>query len=479
MSHLSCRRFALFPIFVLVVGTLFRAQPVAAQSEGLEIEHSPNAKRALRLHAEKRAELVSQYHQSIELPAERFAKTCERHIDRYIALLDREMRTLRRKGLLDEAKAVQAAIQRAEGWTISSPDSEGVHFLTKENLEVTSNEKATKLGVDLQVNVEKATELYNKQAQVVFDQYKAKVDAARSALQDELAKTLEIEQRAGRLEAVQEVQAAIGAVKKLPEALRPEPALSDQSQSGPHKASLPHVGFYLISYDGGSFDDQKFLIQLTEEGGVAHRRFNSYGRDDWHEYNLPIEIASHKKNKMVLTHVDHITRRDIVHVLMLNEEGVPFLDHAYADQEACEKGYGRSQGAVHRMGSPGTDLLGLEDGKYILAMDMQIDQWRRARRGTFSIKLEIVHGIIYRTHFNTTQDPEKWTSTGMEFFEVTVDEKKLMLEYDKAAHHWTDYFEIEMTRRGNPKVNHWWRKDGHDNGEPPHCSGKLVRVEDE
>ncbi|MEM6505514.1 MAG: hypothetical protein AAF711_08600 [Planctomycetota bacterium] len=461
------------------LGVLSVAWTAPAQSEGLELEHSPNARHVLRKHAEKRADLEADFLASLAEPAKRFRQACDRHVQRYTAMLDREVRSLTRAGSIEEAKAVQAAMQRVESWRIAAPDSSGLHFLSKVDLEVAASEKATKLGVDLLVGVETAGAAYAKQVDRSFEQYKTKVAAVRQTLQGEFARINEQEQRAGRLEAVDELNKAIAAIKKLPEVDRPVPETEQAEEPIEDKTNErpSYAGFYLIEYETGFLDNAKLMIQLDEQGGTVHRAYLDTGRWSWKDYNDPIRVEVKDKRALILTHHDHMRKRDMVHEFKLSD-GVPLSTAAWPDKEAYRIGQARCDGSIRVLGSPGADLLGLEDGTYVMAMDMHINSRRQEERKTYSMKIKITGGVIYRTHRNWTLKASAWHHVGMEFFTVTTGEDLLTLRFDQGMHSWNDHIEIDFSGEGDPKTKYWWNHAWKDAGDRPSLVGKLIRVKE-
>lgn len=464
---------------LILLSLLACALPAPAQSEGLDIEHSPNAKRALRQHGEERAALEANYLASLGEPAKRFTQACKRHINRYTAMLDREMRALTRGGSIEEAKAVRAAVEQAKGWVVALPDRDGLHFLSKADLEVPGSEKATKLGVDLLVGVESAGDHYAKQIGKAFVQYKAKVSAARQDLQQELARIHEQEQRAGRLEAVDELNKAIAAIKQLPEVERPMPQAPEPEEPVEVKPDERpgYAGFYLIEYESGFLNNGKLMIQLAKGGGVLHRAYLDTTRWSWKDYNDPIKLVSADQKLLVMTQHDRMRKRDMVHELKLSD-GVPLSASVWPDREAHRTNQARSDGVIRVLGSPGADLLGLKDGTYVMAMDMHVSPSRRLERKTYSMKLKISDGVIYRTHRNWTLKASAWDPVGMEFFTVTTEQDMLVLKFDQSMHTWKDHIEIDLSGEGDPRVKYWWSHEWKAQGDQPSLVGKLVRVKE-
>ncbi|MEM9348039.1 MAG: hypothetical protein AAGB26_15635 [Planctomycetota bacterium] len=461
------------------LGVVSAARSTTAQSEDLEIEHSPNARHVLRKHAEKRADLEADFLASLAEPAKRFQHTCDRQVKRYTAMLEREVRSLTRAGSIEEAKAVQAAMQRAGSWQVTAPDSKGLHFLSKVNLEVPGSENATKLGVDLLVGIETAGEAYAKQVDRSFEQYKTKVAATRQTLQGELVRINEQEQRAGRLEAVDELNKAITALKQLPEAERPVPETEQAEEPVEVETNErpSYAGFYLIEYETGFLDNAKLMIQLDEEGGTVHRAYLDTGRWSWKDYKDPIRVEVKDKRSLVLTHQDHMRKRDMVHELKLSD-GVPLSAAAWPDKEAHRIGQARCDGSIRVLGSPNADLLGLQDGTYVMAMDMHVNSRRQEERKTYSMKIKVSDGVIYRTHRNWTLKASAWHHLGMEFFTVTTGEDVLTLRFDQGMHNWNDHIEIHLSGEGDPKVRYWWNHAWKADGDRPSLVGKLIRVKE-
>ncbi|MBX2853033.1 MAG: hypothetical protein KTR15_14955 [Phycisphaeraceae bacterium] len=475
MPDLLHRPIASLSICFVLLSALLYAQPVSAQSEGLELKHSPNGKRALRLHAEKQAGLEADYLESIELPAKRFNQTCERHVNRYTSMLDREIRTLTRKGALEEAKAIQSAIQRAEAWSIAPPDGEGLHFLSQETLEVVGSDKATKLGVDLQVNVESAGVAYAKHIQQAFGQYKLKIDSARNLLKGELTTVLEQEQRAGRLEAVQEVQAAIDAIKTLPAVTAPkneEPEQADEADEPAEQPKDRYHGYYVLRHEANGKTQRRYLLELGEEES-AIREYNtadmggSWQNVDWH-----VKVIREQGSKLLIQSTDD-HGNELIHELSLRENRRPHKATTWRSrQDYDNKREPVGSGYVQIPGTPDADLLGLKDGEYFMAMT-------RTYSATYShplaYRVRVLNGTIVRTHENVTDDPDQWKRTYHVFYTVKTEGKRLVLRQDATMRRNISQFMMVNMSGKRPKIAGWSSKLDYDRKDDPDYQGELIK----
>eukprot|EP00752_Nemacystus_decipiens_P014426 g12835.t1 len=186
--------------------------PVTVVAEGPAaqgLSESPNAERQARLHEEALAALLLDYQGTAKQALKRFEKLAEMRVDRYLVQLDSTVRTLTRQGAIDEASSVQAFRQEAQEWVVAPPDEAGQHFLSLVDFDAVKNTQAVKHKEELLKHVDQAAEAYRKQLARAFERYQEQVVAARWAYRGELEAVLKMEQRAGRLDAVKQVEAEL------------------------------------------------------------------------------------------------------------------------------------------------------------------------------------------------------------------------------------------------------------------------------
>lgn len=449
---------------------------LAAKAQELEptFKHSPNAERALALHQKDLQTLVDDFHRLTEQAGQRFAQSAKRHVERYESLVDREVRTLTRAGEFEPAKAANDLLTEIKALPVAPPNSEGLHFLSTQNLEAAGSDKVTKYGVDLLVNVESAGALFAKQVQSGADQYKLKVQAARQDYTEALEKVLANEQRAGRLEAVQEVQAAINAQQNLPEVTRPSLVPSADTAEADKPA---YVGYFIIDYDSGFLDRQKYLVQLTEDGGMVHAKYlrTSKRKGKWETLSLPIEMISTEKDLLAFSHQDTLGDTEVVHEMWLGN-GIPIQDRAYASKQDHRAKRNAAKGSVNAAGSPGADLLGLADGVYVMDMQEHKTFKGKASKRKYAIRIRVEDGVIYRTHRSWSEDAAEWEPVGHQFFSVETRDKHLFLTFDKNMLSYDNVYVIEMGDKDGQKISGWWKQQQRVDGDSPSLTGKLRRL---
>lgn len=483
-------RFVASLIAVLVV---WSSASVSAQSEGLELEHSPNGKRLLRLHAERVAELEAHFLESIEQPGERFAQACQRHIERYASLLEREMKSLTRAGKLDEAKAVQEAIRREESRAITPPDGEGMHFLSKADLEVAGNAKATKQGVDLLVHVERAAQLYNKQADRLFEQHKTKVESARASLRTEMAAILELEQRAGRLEAVEEVQAAIAALKDLPEVARPQrreqaEALDDDVNDEPvilqAESDIPDAlhGFYTVRYSGADGRSREALLEIREKGCLVRSQayYDEQRSIQWDGQQISAEVRNQTDVGMGLRFTDTFGQRVTMHFKYHTQRPYLVFDSRgnYALSQARGAGAVAGQTCyLRKLGYATSRQHNYADGAYVLAMNIKHDPEGQPREGVIKFKLEVIDGVLLITERSTLAEPDELEPCMPTVFRVRKQGGDTVLEAEYTLARQTEIFIQRTLRDGTKEMQLWWNRTNYQRGQTAAAFGTMTRAE--
>jgi hypothetical protein len=482
-----------YRVLLSLMLVLLLASAASAQSEGIELEHSPNGKRALRLHEEKRAQLVSHYHESIEPHRERFEQTCERHLNRYAALLDREVRALTRKGMLEEAAAVQAAVKQVESLTISPPNSEGLHFLSKATLEVKDNEKATQYGVDLLVDVQSAAEAYTKQTARALKQYKANVNGARQHLQSELAQILEQEQRAGRLDAVQEVQTSIEALKKLPEVTQPEPeAQPDLEEEDPlqpgrpayssSEVEIPEVlqGIYSVRYAGDDRLSREAFVELRSDGAVIRGQY--YNAEDrsvkWNQDQAAVKVSTGEENKMRWAFTDSAGEDIIVDLTVTQRHTRTYID-SRTTTFARGNGSGRftepARCYVRKMGYKPDSVKDFSDGLYTIEIDLQRTPEGEAIEGKMKFRLEVTSGTFLITERSSVNSPDKFKPCMPTVFRVRSQGADVIWEAEYCLGRQMEMFVLRTLKGDKKEIQLWWNRSNFHNGQTADAYGTLTK----
>lgn len=473
---------------------LLAAQPAHAQAEGLELKHSPNGKRALQLHAEKRQGLEATYLESIGDPLTRFEQTCERHIKRYTSMLDREIRTLTRQGSLEQAKAVQAAMEQAEEWTITAPNNKGLHFLSKTNLQVEGSEKATKFGVDLQVGVESAGVLYNKQVDRLFTQYQSKVQAARESLQGELAKVKDIEQRAGRLDAVQELQAALAAMKKLPAIEKPQPKASepeDGARDRPgreikpfdkFKVSEAFLGFYSIRYNGPDRLYREVLVELREDRALVRGEY-SYTREreiKWTQEDSGVEVGKRNDTGMSWRFEESSGAEVVINLQLTERYSRVYIDSGTTFSMSTDKS-GFTEPArcyVRKLGYKPETVKGFEDGVYNIALDLKRDPEGNEIKGEMKFRLEVTSGTFFINQRTSVDKPDKFKDCMPTVFRVRAQGGNIIWEAEYSLGRQQEMFVQRVLKDGTKEMQLWWDRSDYRNGQTADAFGTLTKAKD-
>jgi len=357
---------------ILLFAGVCHGLAVHAQDVAIEFEHSPNAKQAQDKHHDAMGTLLLSYQAAMKKAGDHFARTADRHVKRYITLLEREVRSLTRAGDLDAATEASSTVEASAKWDITAPDEEGVHFLNQVDLQVTGSDKATKLGVDLLVDVEKAGVLFTKQADAALENYTKQVLTQRKALIAALDRVKSTEQSAGRLQAVKEVMDAIDQVKALPAPKRPGVS-SQNTRRVEHDGQPSYAGYYLIDYKDHSLFYDKFMIELDENGGTAHFVKKPADAKMIYIVRRPFEIVERDKRSMKIRHELQEGAGYMVHTIAL-KDGQPSSSNLWwkeADFESGAKPVG--PGTVKKISIPAKDLRGWDEGFYRAKIRHTID----------------------------------------------------------------------------------------------------------
>mgnify|MGYP001815757959 CR=1 FL=1 len=500
MTRLIHRQAAVLLACLIALTALIQTHPVSAQSEGIDIEHSPNAKRALRLHGEKRASIEAYFLASLDMPVERFLQASERHVKRYTAALDRDIRTLTREGNIEEASAVLTAIKRTEDWVITPPNDEGIHFLSQANLQVEGNDSATKLGVDLQVNIEKAGVAYAEQVDRAFKQYRAKVQLARNGLVDELTKIMEQEQRAGRLEAVQEVQKAIDTIKKLPEVDKPEspkepeadPAIEFDEQIPGLVPALPDgrgdklnihddlLGYYQLGYLDDNDVNRQTIIELRSDRALVRGQYTRTKLGEIASYDAVSAVEmTMTKGKFLTWRFKENTGRTLIAKVEITEQNNKTFISRFNSKIAYAKPGGGSTTPTRcvplRFGALSDAMEDFSEGTYHFNLEMRRNEDGKATNGAITFQVELNQDtflIVGRTSPRNRKvlDPV----IPIAFRSKNRGEDVISYaEYDYGRRR--DMFVIRTLNDGSTEVQYWWDSADYGKGQPADAFGKLEK----
>ena len=464
-----CRHFVFAWLLLLVVASV--SNTVGAQEAEPAFKHSPNAGQSLATHERELESVLKEFHKLVDQSADRFEKSAKRQVERYESMMEREVRTLTRAGQIDAAAAARDLLDKIKALPITPPDDEGVHFLTTQTLEVPGSDKATKYGVDLQVNVESAGVQYTRQVEAGVKQYQTNVLTARKNYTEALKKVLSTEQRAGRLEAVREIQQAIDAQNKLPEVARP---IMPQDVVEVEEGPPAYLGYYVIEYLGGFLEGERVLVRLAKDEGTLCAKFvkTTTTRGYWKTIDIPVTIVSRDEASLVFSHKESQRDDEAIHELML-VEGKPVQGSAYRSKQDFKAKRDASRGSVKVVGSPDADMLGLKDGIYIMEMTYND---RVNNDDVFRIRMEIEFGTICRTHRYSSNNVDKgWDPLGRQFFTVTTHGKELLLEYDRNMFpDWDTVVVFDLTKKGKPVAKEWSDKEDYEAGLKPKMIGELI-----
>ena len=201
-------------LVVVMIGLLFSAGIVpSAKAEQPDLSQSRHAQGALREHRLALHELEDGYFKSLDLAAERFAKSSTAHVRRYIDGMNRFKTQHKRDGNESTVVFIEALIDLASSWKLSAPDAQGMHFLSDADLVVQGDEEATKLGTDLVARIERLVPAYQRQVDSAFSRYEKNVQSEWKAYIKALEKARLEELRAGRHKAVIQIEEALEGLK--------------------------------------------------------------------------------------------------------------------------------------------------------------------------------------------------------------------------------------------------------------------------
>lgn len=473
-------------VFALLLCGLVVGQASAAGEGDYEFEHSPNGERTQRSHIQALEKLAQEYKEHSKLPGKRFVQTSERSVDRYASMLKRIVVEQTRAGDIEGATAVQAAVKAAESWQITPPDNSGLHFLSRANLEVVGNEKATKLGIDLLVNIEKTGVLYQKQIDQAFERYAGQVKAARKTYRDALGRVLATEQRAGRLQAVQEIQGALKALEDLPEVKRPEvqaPITEAPENALPkeeaQRVELPQdaAGVYMIYFNDTENRNNMFraVLMLHQSGCYVLGRHNRYNRTKpWDIKLLPMEMVRKNGNSVVFK-FDTPEKQQFVFLVDTSENADRESFHwsSVEDYQANRVG---KQSRVYKIGRKLPNEFHVPDGNYIMDMRMRQDREGNRDDGVMKYYVNVVNGYMFKTMENDSEDDREWEVTVPMVFRPMVAGNDLTFYPETIIEYRRDYFIFNKAGEGEVQIRYWW--DSKNRSEPPSMVGKLVPVKD-
>ncbi|MEO0477332.1 MAG: hypothetical protein AAF085_15395, partial [Planctomycetota bacterium] len=334
------------PLFArLLLMLLFFATAICPATAEPTFKHSLNAQRTLKKHGGVLDGLKAGYFKAAEQAGKRFEKTAQRHVDRYASLVEREVRSLTRAGEIDAATAANEMMAKVQELLIAPPDSNGLHFLSKQNTEVPGSDKVTKYGVDLLVDIESAGVLYGKQLDIAFESYETKVIVAWNSLKADLEKVLNAEQRAGRLDAVREIKTVLDSQKNAPEIPRP----SLEKKAGPAKGDPPaYLGYHIIEYHSGFMQRERFIVRISEDDGMLASRYvrKTTGSGTWETLDIPVKIESQDKKLLVISHKDGQRETEVVHELWI-DEGKLVQSFAWRSKKDYKSRRDAAQGSVN------------------------------------------------------------------------------------------------------------------------------------
>ena len=480
----------LFFYALVMLALLMPTLDAEAQSEGIELEHSPNGRRALQKHEETRIDLQGFYNQANETPSKRFQQTCERHVARYVTALEREVRDLTRKGSIQEAEAVQQAIQRAERWTVFPPNHKGIHFLSQTDLEVKASEKATKLGVDLLVNIETAAQAYTQQSDKVFELYQAKIVAAREVLAGELNKALDIEQRAGRLEAVQEIKASLESLKQLPEILPPGESVVEAKNDDPFHIDrrLPKSvieisdaieGFYSLRYTGTDRRLREALIELSTNRCVVLAQYYTSPQDgsvQWDKELVDISVSNQNDTGMTLRFTDYSGSDVFANLTITTRYNRTSIESrgTYSISEAKGGALSNPQTCyLRKLGYRAETVKDFEDGDYIVEMDLKQDPDGKPVNGRIKFRLQVIEGTFMINQRTSLSDPNKFEDCMPTIFRVRAMGGDTLFEAEYTLARQQEMFVQRTLQSGEKEIQLWWDRADYQKGEPADAFGTI------
>lgn len=466
-----------------------------AQSEGIELEHSPNGRRALQKHEETRKDLQGFYNQAVDTPGKRFQQTAERHLSRYITALEREVRSLTRKGDIEQAEAVQHAIKQAQRWTVSVPNAKGLHFLSRADLEVKGSEKATKLGVDLLVDVETAAQAYAKQSEKVFEMYKDKVLAARDVLEGELKKALNIEQRAGRLEAVKEIQTTLEAFKDLPEIVPPGASAEEPENDDPFHIDRRRPGrvveiqdtiegFYSLRYVGADRGMREAIVELRTNSCIVRAQLHNSPKDrgvTWENDPVEIKVTNHSETGMTLSFKDFSGAEVFANLKITTRNNRASIESRGTFSRTDGEGGGLSNSEpcyVRKLGYRASTVKDFEDGVYILEMDLRKDKNGKPVEGTVKFRLEVIKDTFIITRSSNILSPDRLVEIAPSFYRVRSQGGDTLFEAEYTLTRNQQMFVQRTLQNGDKEIQLWWDRSDYRSGESADAFGTITKADD-
>ena len=493
----------------------FFSMSVTAESKDdsdIKFRHSPKGLHALLAYNKSLESLLDEYKRTVKDVDERFVRTTAIQVSRYTGQMERESRTLTRDSKFEPARAAMEMIKTVKALPIVPPDAEGAHFLSFTQLEIPGGEDATQLGLDLLLQIERQAVLHSKQYDAVFAKYKQEVESKRTNLREELERVLEFETRSGRIDAMDEVRAALAILKKPAalEQIKPRPGKaagdnkagdSNDDSTTPGEVDLfldvdgtkngnpvgtkkkgdspSWAGYYLLKYTNLGRQGADYVVRLDETGGkvLFYSSDGSEGNRD--SVSLPIKMAKgDDDNAILLKHDSGGIRDSILHRLVISNGQISSAQLWYSDQAYERKDQPDQTGRVIRLGTPGADLLGLPDGVY--HSDRQMHVWKNNKPKSDRGRLEITvdNGFILLTRHQWGNNKRTWDSSTAFVFKVETKGDQLILHYDQNEFTWPDCFVIDLSDRSQPTLKHWWRHDWRTRGDSPSSTGKLVPARD-
>jgi|GEM_PF-2222946 len=474
---------------VLAVTLLGGAVHVSA-AEDAEMASSPNGQRAQRLFNEQLEALKKDYFKRADEPVQRFEQASERHVARYVGLLERQVIALTRAGNFDAAQAVQAALEQSKQWVLTPPDKDGLHFLSKVSLDVPADAQSSKYGVDLLVNIEKTGELYTKQVEQLFKRYEADVIAARMAFEKTLQDISDIEQREGRLSAVKQVRAAIEVVKNLPAVQMPEAPVDNAQPDGPDKRAvaekidLPEgtAGTYNVFYrDINNSSRLRAMLLMTSEGCYCLGRYTlAEGEEQarWDVKQLPITLLERNENTLVLSYTLP-DGTDIIHEFAAGQRSQSDARYWRGKENYPLRGNAMSCN-IYKSGSAMPRSLGIEDGVYEMKMKILTDTEGNPMQKDVRLKILVIDGVMVKTHHNFTDSPDRWQDSEPIAYYAYERDGQINITPDRglAFIRHLAYMDMEAVN-GERKIRYWWDDNWQREGQGPSMTGVFKKLVEE
>lgn len=489
-------------IGLVVFGMLLHAQPSMAQSEGMEFTHSPNALRDQREHHAALDELVVDYFKSLEVAEDRFAQASIGHIRRYTDALNRSKTQHTRAGKGLAASLVEAAIERAAGWTFTAPDAEGKHFLTDADLVVAGDDEATKLGTDLLGRINRLGVSYQRQADGVFSRYEKRVQAAQQEYIKALEKTLTNELRAGRHKAVIQIEDGLKALNNQDEVvverpdenapqlednfgapLDPDASIGRDGKQGTVRDLLDKGypesmrGIYVVHFPNNrSTSVERLIMVLREDGGEVVGWYYQYN-DEGDKFKLTktqAKLLDRDDEKLIFYSKSGIGRDMIfeIHAGRTNHSKAPFWTSA----DDYKSGKDGGEATAYKLWKH-HEQEHLKDGKYELKLQASTDPDGKPAKGEVTIQIELIAGQAFRPAQRCKIGTRNWTLTPAGFTFRSIDAWTHFSANSYYANQ-PDVFHVENAEGNEPLVKYWWSKYDKMKGKGPDMIGKVVPVEE-